>query len=37
MSSINNVGGNSPIGRIVANPIHKQVPAEAPKQLPAAD
>ena len=37
MSSINNVGGNSPINRIVSNPIQKQVAADAPKQLPATD
>lgn len=37
MSSINSVGGNSPINRIVANPIQKQLPADAPAQLPATD
>jgi negative regulator of flagellin synthesis FlgM len=37
MSSINNVGGNSPINRVVSNPIHKSVSAEAPKQMPATD
>ena len=37
MSSINNVGGNSPINRIVTNPVQKQVSADAPKQLPATD
>ncbi len=35
--SINNIGGNSPINRIVANPIQKQISTEAPKQLPATD
>jgi anti-sigma28 factor (negative regulator of flagellin synthesis) len=37
MSSINNVGGNSPVNRVVANPIYKSVSAEAPKQMPATD
>lgn len=37
MSSINQVGGNSPIARIVANPVHKSVSTDAPKQLPATD
>jgi anti-sigma28 factor (negative regulator of flagellin synthesis) len=37
MSSINNVGGNSPINRIVSNPIQKSVSTDAPKQLPATD
>ena len=37
MSSINNVGGNSPINRIVTNPIQKQIPADAPKQIGATD
>ncbi len=35
--SINNVGSNSPINRIVSNPIQKQIPADAPKQLGATD
>ena len=37
MSSINNVGGNSPINRVVSNPIYKSVPPDAPKQMPATD
>ena len=37
MSSINQVGGSSPVQRVVTNPIQKQVPAEAPKQMPATD
>ena len=37
MSSINNVGGSSPVQRLVTNPVQKQVPAEAPKQLPVTD
>src|SRR3954471_8760742 len=38
MSNINAVGGNSPVQKIVANPIQKQVPAEAPQQpMPLTD
>ena len=37
MSSINNVGGSTPVQRVVTNPIQKQVPAEAPAQLPVTD
>lgn len=37
MSAINNVGNNSPVQRVVTNPIQKQVPADAPAQLPAVD
>jgi anti-sigma28 factor (negative regulator of flagellin synthesis) len=37
MSQINNIGSNSPISRVVASPIQKEVPAEAPKQLRATD
>jgi anti-sigma28 factor (negative regulator of flagellin synthesis) len=37
MSSINHIGGSSPLQRVVSNPIQKQVPADAPKQLPATD
>ena len=37
MSSINHVGGSSPVQRVVTNPIQKQVPAEAPAQLPVTD
>ena len=37
MSSINGVGNNSPVQKIVGQPIQKQVPAEAPKQLPLTD
>ena len=38
MSSINHLGGASgagPVQRIVTNPIQKQIPADAPAQLPA--
>ena len=37
MSSINHVGGSSPVQRVVTNPIQKQVPADAPAQLPVTD
>ena len=37
MSSINNVGNNSPIQKVVGQPIQKQVPTDAPKQLPLTD
>jgi anti-sigma28 factor (negative regulator of flagellin synthesis) len=35
--NVNNVGSSSPVQKIVANPIEKSIPADAPKQLPAAD
>jgi anti-sigma28 factor (negative regulator of flagellin synthesis) len=28
--NVNNVGSNSPVQKIVANPIQKQIPADAP-------
>ena len=37
MSSINHVGGSSPVQRVVTNPVQKQVPADAPAQLPVTD
>ena len=37
MSSINNVGGNSPVSRIVANPIHREVQTETAKPMRASD
>jgi len=37
MSSINHIGGPSPLQRVTANPIQKQVGADAPKQMPATD
>jgi anti-sigma28 factor (negative regulator of flagellin synthesis) len=37
MSSINHVGGSSPVQRVVTNPIQKQLPADAPAQMPATD
>ena len=37
MSSINHIGGPSPLQRVTANPIQKQVGVDAPKQMPATD
>jgi negative regulator of flagellin synthesis FlgM len=37
MSSINQVGGNTPVQRVVTNPVQKQVGPDAPKQLPVTD
>ena len=37
MSSINSVGGGSPVQKIVSNPVQRSVAPEAPKQTPAAD
>ena len=37
MSSINHIGGSSPVQRLTTNPIQKQVGADAPKQMPATD
>lgn len=37
MSSINHVGGSSPVQRVVTNPIQKQVAADAPTQMPVTD
>ena len=35
--NVNNVGSNSPVNKIVNNPVQKTIPTDAPKQLPAAD
>lgn len=35
--NVNNVGSNSPVQKIVTNPVQKQVPADAPRQLRATD
>jgi len=35
--NVNNVGGNSPVSKIVSNPIQKQLPADAPQSLRASD
>ena len=37
MSGINGVGHNSPVHKVVSNPIQKSIPAEAPKQGAATD
>lgn len=37
MSQIDNIAGNTPIQKVVANPVQKQIPADAPTQLRATD
>jgi anti-sigma28 factor (negative regulator of flagellin synthesis) len=37
MSQINNIAGNTPIQRVVENPVQKEVPADPPAQLRATD
>ena len=37
MSGINGVGQNSPVQKIVSNPIQKSIPADAPPQMGATD
>lgn len=37
MSSINHIGGGSPINRVTTHPVQKQIPADAPAQMPATD
>ncbi len=37
MSQIDQVAGNSPVQNIVSNPVQKQIPADAPTQVPATD
>ena len=37
MSSINGIGNHSPISKVSTQPVQKQVPAEAPKQMLATD
>lgn len=37
MSSINGLGQNSPVQKIVSNPIQKQIPAAAPEKSSATD
>lgn len=37
MSGINGVGHNSPVQKIVNNPIQKSIPADAPSQSAAKD
>ena len=34
---INGIGSHSPVQKIVSQPVQKQVPADAPKQLRATD
>ena len=35
--NVNNVGNSSPVQKIVAHPVQKSIPADAPKQLPVTD
>lgn len=35
--NVNNVNSTSPVQKIVANPIQKQIPADAPTQARASD
>ena len=35
--NVNNVGPNSPVEKLVSQPIQKTIPIDAPKQLPATD
>jgi anti-sigma28 factor (negative regulator of flagellin synthesis) len=37
MSGINGVGANTPLQKIVSQPVSKSIPAGAPKQLPLTD
>ncbi len=37
MNPVNSLGQNTPVQKIVTNPISKSIPADAPKQLPATD
>ena len=36
-NSINKLSSNAPVNKVVAKPIQKEVPADAPKQLPVTD
>lgn len=37
MSSINSVGGNSPVQKIITNPIKKEISTQAPQQSNTTD
>ena len=37
MSNVNSVGGPAPLQQIVTQPVQKQVPTEAPKQVAVGD
>ena len=37
VNNVNNLGSTSPVQKIVSNPIQKQIPADAPAQIPAGD
>ena len=36
-NSINKLSSNAPVNKVVAKPVQKEVPADAPKQLPVSD
>jgi len=36
-NSINKLSSNAPVNKVVAKPVQKEVPADAPKQLPVTD
>src|SRR3954465_3733035 len=37
MSGIHSIGNNSPVQKVVTQPIQKQLPAQPAKQMPVAD
>src|SRR5688572_27940594 len=37
MSGINGIGNNSPVQKVVSNPVQRQIPADAARQLGATD
>ncbi len=37
MSTVNSVGTNTPIQKVVSQPIQKEIQADAPKQVPVTD
>src|SRR5262245_53130650 len=37
MSSVNSIGPNSPVQKIIAKPVTRALPADAPTQQPAVD
>jgi flagellar biosynthesis anti-sigma factor FlgM len=36
-NSINKLAANAPVNKLVSKPVQKQVPADAPRQLPVTD
>ncbi len=37
MSTINSVGNNSPVQKVISQPVQKEIAANAPKQIPVTD